>query len=204
MICEMRLQWWRDALGNIAAGAADPAHEIAAPLAELIRTRDVPLGALDALIVARQRDIYPDPFEDAAAFDGYIDATAAGLTWATARALGAPAAAEEAIRDAGWAAGLATYLRAVPALEARGRRPLADGRPEAIADLARTGLARLAKARRAAIPEAAVPALRAGWRADATLRRAAAAPERVAQGALAESEFARRAGLLRRSLLGRW
>jgi hypothetical protein len=46
--------------------------------------------------------------------------------------------------------------------------------------------------------------LLAGWRTEATLRRALADPGRVARGDLAESEFARRAGLLRRVLLGGW
>lgn len=204
MICEMRLQWWRDLLQQIAEGAAPDTHEIAAPLAEVIHKHDLPVEPLDRLVAARRWDIYRDPFEDEAALHAYLDATAGGLTWVAACALGTRRSGEPAIRDAGWAAGLASYLRAVPELAARGRRPLVDDRPEAIAELAQAGLARLASARRASIPGEATPALRAGWRAKAILKRAAEDPARVARGALEESEFARRAGLLRRALLGTW
>ncbi|SNS74319.1 squalene/phytoene synthase family protein [Tropicimonas sediminicola] len=204
MICEMRLQWWRDLLTRIAAGTVPDTHEIAAPLAGVIGHNGAVAEVLDRLIVARQWDIYRDPFEDDAALHAYIDATAAGLTWAAANVLGAPEASEPAIRDAGWAAGLANYLRAVPELETHGRRPLVDGRPAAVSALAQAGLDRLARARKATIPAEAYPALLAGWRAKATLERAAKEPARVADGALHESEFARRGGLFLRSLRGTW
>ncbi|MBC2835574.1 squalene/phytoene synthase family protein [Paragemmobacter straminiformis] len=203
MIAEMRLQWWRDILAEAARGQSR-AHEVAGPLAALIRDNDLPAGLLDRLVEARRWDIYADPFEDRAAFDAYLDDTAAGLFWAGACALGAPAAAEAPVRAFGWAAGLAAYLRAVPALEDRGRVPLIDGRAEAVAALAREGLARLDDyARtRAAIPQPARAALHAGWQAPALLRLAAREPLRVADGTLALSEFARRFGLTRLSLLG--
>lgn len=204
MICEMRLQYWRDCLEEIAAGRALPAQEVAGPLARVMAERGVDAAPLMALVEARRRDAWCEPFADGAAFDAYIEATAAGLMWVAAQALGTPATAEGAVRAAGWASGLAALLRAVPALEARGRRPLPDAGPEAIARLARSGLERLAAARRAPLPAEALPALRAGWRAAPCLRRALAEPGRVAAGRLEESDFARRAGLLRRTLLGTW
>lgn len=203
MIAEMRLQWWRDIVAEAAAGQTR-AHEVAGPLARLIREASLPADLLDRLVEARRWDIYSDPFEDRTAFDAYLDDTAAGLMWAAALALGAPPEAEAPVRAYGWAAGLAAYLRAVPALEDRGRIPLVDGRTEAVAGLADEGLARLQAYRRDRhlIPKRARAALHAGWQAEALLRQARAEPQRVGQGTLMLSEFARRSGLLRLSLFG--
>jgi phytoene/squalene synthetase len=204
MIAEMRLQFWRDVAEEIGQGAAPRAHEVAAPLAEVLRPEDALL--LDALVAARRWDIHKEPFEDAAHFETYLDATGGNLVWAAARALGAPDGAEAPMRDAAWAQALAAYLRAVPELEARGRFPLPDGRPEAVAALAREGLDRLARARarRREVPDPARQALYAGWQAEAILTRAARAPGRVADGTLglgAAGQSWRLAGV---ALTGRW
>ena len=201
LIAEMRLQWWRDALAEIAEGREVRRHEVTTPLARVLDAQGARI--LDAAVAARVRDARAEGFEDEAALDGYLDATAGGLLWAAARALGA-AAGEEAVRGAGHAQGLANWLRAVPELEARGRRPLVDGRPGAVAALARRGLERLRAARREGVPPPARPAMLAVWRAGPILRRAAAEPSRVADGTLEGSEFARRGGLLLRALTGRW
>jgi hypothetical protein len=135
--------------------------------------------------------------------DAYLEDTGAGLMWLACRALGAGQGAEQAARDAGWASGLAGFLRAAPELAARGRVPLVDDRPEAVAALARRGLSRLARARaaRRLLPLAAPLA---AWQAEGLLRQAASDPARVAAGALALSDFSRKWGLLRASLTGRW
>lgn len=204
IIAEMRLQFWRDVVEELATGKPPRAHEVAAPLAEAIPAHLI--GPLDALVAARRWDIHRDPFEDRAAFDAYIDATAATLVAVGARALGAPPEAEGVLRDAGWAFGLAAFLRAIPALEAAGRVPLVEGTPQAVRDLATEGLDRLARARagRAAVPGSAVPALFAGWRAEGVLRAARDIPERVMEGQLDGSEFAARLALMRVALTGRW
>ena len=204
MIAEMRLQWWRDVLAEAVAGKRR-AHEVAGPLAELIAARGLDVAVLDRLVEARRWDVYSDPFEDAAAFDAYLEDTAAGLTLAVAGALGAAAEAEAALRGFGWAAGLAGFLRAVPDLEARGRIPLVDGRPEAVAALATEGLGRLAKARPTLrrLPNGVRPALIAGWQTEGLLRQVAADPRCVAEGRMALSEFARRFGLLKAGMFGR-
>jgi phytoene/squalene synthetase len=203
MIAEMRLQWWRDALEEIAEGRPVRAHEVVGELAPLLDAEGARI--LDRAAAARRWDIYRDPFEDEAHFAEYLDATAGGLMWAAARALGAGPEAEPVVRDFGWGAGLAAFLRAIPALDARGRKPLPDGRPGAVQTLAREGLARIARARRSrhGISRAA-PALYAGWQAAPILRQAAADPMRVAAGTLGLSEFSRRARLLGVSLTGRW
>ncbi len=204
IICEMRLQWWRDALTGIGVGDTPRAHEVVTPLAAAIGGKAEVIAPLDALVAARSHDIYLDGFETEADFRTYLQDTAGGLMWAAACALGSYAGAEEAVRQVGWASGLATYFRAIPDLEARGRRPLADGRPEAIVRLAQQGLDGLDRARRTGLPPEARPAARAGWRAQGILTRALKEPRRVADGSLEDSEFARRASLLSRSAFGRW
>ncbi|EEW25834.1 squalene/phytoene synthase family protein [Rhodobacter ferrooxidans] len=203
MIAEMRLQWWADAIDDLGRGTQRP-HEVIAPLAEVVQAADLP--AISRMIDARRHDIYAAPFADAAALDGYLQDTGAALMWLAARALGAPEATEAVVRDAGWAMALASYLRAVPDLQARGRVPLPDARPQAVADLARQGLARLARARgaRRLVPVSAHPALLAGWQTQALLQLAVAQPERVAANDLRLSEFSRRGGLLWQALTGRW
>lgn len=204
-IAEIRLQWWREAVAEAAAGRTR-AHEVAAPLAELIRAAHLPVALLDAMAAARRREAWGDPFPDDAALAAHLDATAGNLMWLAARVLGAPASAEPVVRDFAFGAGLAAWLRAVPAFEARGRLPLPDGRPAAVAALAREGLARIARARaaRAAVPRAAAPALLAGWQAAPLLARAAARPARVAEGRLALAEVHRRGLLAIRAVTGRW
>jgi len=202
VVAEMRLQWWRDAVAGAPAGATR-AHEVAGPLADLIRAGNLPVEVMDRLILARRWDVYREPFADAAAFSAYLEDTGGGLAWLAARVLGAGAGAEGAARDAGWAAGLAAFLRAVPELVARGRIPLVDDRPQAVAVLAAEGMARLARARanRAALPAAA---MLTGWQTESLLRMAQQAPQLVAEGGLATSEFVRRGSLLWAALTGRW
>ena len=125
--------------------------------------------------------------------------------WLAARACGADQRAEAAVRDYGWAAGLAAFLRAVPVLEERGKRPLVDGRPGAVRDLAARGLEKIraARAGRYLVGKAA-PALLAGWQAEALLRQVVADPMVVAEGRMGLSEFARRGRLLWQGFSGRY
>jgi phytoene synthase len=206
IIAEMRLQWWRDTLDEIAGGGLVRAHEVAAPLAEVMRDAEIPAGMLDEAVVARRWDIGREPFADEAAFLDHLERTGGHLMWASALALGAPASAEGAVRHLARAAALASWFRAVPALEAAGRRPLPDAGPEAVARLAREGLAWIAAARaaRGAVPRAVRPALLPAWQAAPLLARAAAAPQRVRGGELQLSEFTRRGRLLWQAASGRW
>ncbi len=174
MIAEMRLQWWRDALDEIAKGGPVRRHEVATPLAALLSPEDA--HRLDALVAARIWDCHKDPFEDAQAFDAYIDATAGNLMQTAARLLGDLV---PGTRDLALATGLAAWFRAIPALETSGRKPLVDGRPEAVAALARSSLDRLAQAPRRAGP-AHWPAIGARQ----TLHQATKDPNAVADGRL--------------------
>ena len=196
MIAEMRLQWWRDALEEIGSGEPVRRHEVVDALAPVLDAEGAAL--LDALIEARRWDVYREAFADAAAFETYLDRTAGNLAWAAARALGS-VVGEAGLRDLAWAGGLANWFLAIPELEARGRFPLVDGRPEAVRGFARDGLSRLS--RTGSLPKEARPVALAAWRAKPLLRQAARDPGRVAAGALRQSEFARRFGLLWRATL---
>jgi phytoene/squalene synthetase len=202
MIAEMRLQWWRDALEEVAAGGPVRRHEVATPLASVVDAAGARL--LDDLVAARRWDIYRDPFEDMAHFRGYIRRTSANLLGVGAGALGG--APEEVIHDAGMALGLANWLRAVPALERAGRVPLVEGTPEAVRALGREGLEHLARARaaRGRIPAEARPAFLPLWLAGPVLKRAARSPGRVASGLLEPSPVRRRLGLMASAASGRW
>lgn len=183
MIAEMRLQWWRDALEEIAKDGIVRRHEVVTPLAHALDADAA--RALDRLVAARRWDIYRDPFEDADHFNAYLADTSGALMWAAAQALGAGPQAETQVRAFGTATGLARFLQAVPELEAQKRVPLVDGRAEAVADLCKAALASLPK--RAALRRVAgsgAPALTEGFLTQAILKQAARDPGRVAARAL--------------------
>jgi 15-cis-phytoene synthase len=195
LIAEMRLQWWRDVVENAASGAAR-AHEVAGPLHSLIGDFGLPVEVLDRLIAARRWDIHKEPHDS---LPDYLEDTGAGLMWLAARALGAPEGAEEPVRAYGWATAAASYLRAVPELQARGRHPLPSGlTPQ---DLARLGLEKLAVARkgRRAVPRDVAPALLAGWQTEGLLRQALAG-----HAAPQLPEVTKRWQLLWQTVSGRW
>ncbi len=202
MIAEMRLQWWRDALREIAEGPSVRRHEVVTPLSRVLSPHLA--EKLDEYVAVRRWDIYRDPFEDDAHFDAYIDHSAGTLMVVSAQTLGP--ADEKVLRDYGYAVGVANWLRAIPELEARGRIPLLDGTTDGVRALAKKGLEKLRKARaaRTAISDSARPAFNAGWQADWVLRRAFTKPQVVADGGLSQSEARRRLSLIRLTLTGRW
>lgn len=211
LIAEMRLQWWLDVVEAACKDSAPPrAHEVAAPLHALIQERGLPQEALEAMITARRHDAYGEAFAGRAAFDAYIEETSAGLMWLAARSLGAPDRAEEAVRGYGRAAGIANYLKAVPDLVERGRRPLpiaADEAPElVIAELARDGLESLKRARggRKSLPKGAAPAMLSGWQTAPLLKLALRDPASVLEGRFQLSEFSKRGRLLMQSFSSSW
>jgi len=120
--------------------------------------------------------------------------------WLAGRALGAPDGAEHSLRAYGWAAAAASYLQAVPELEARGRQPLPQGTTPQ--DLARLALVKLAAARQARplVPKEIAPAFLAGWQAESLLRQVV----KTGRCDAGLSEFQRRWRLLRQAFTGRW
>ncbi|VAV88455.1 Phytoene/squalene synthetase-like protein, partial [hydrothermal vent metagenome] len=174
---------------------------VVTPLADILDAEGADL--LDQMIEARRWDIYRDPFEDGAHFTRHLEHTAGHLLLVAARALGAVEAAP--LMDAGYAHGLAGWLRAVPALEQAGRVPMVDGRAEAVKALAAKGLTRLKRARekRGQIA-AARPALLPLWQTGAILKRARNDPRRVAEGRLDSAPALSRLRLMARAASGRW
>ncbi len=204
MVALMRLQWWVDTVAGFGPDTLHPAHETAGPLARLVADTGLDTAPLVAMAEARRADVEPRPFGTEAELWAYLDATGGNLMTSAARLLGAAETAMPPIASFARGAALAAYLAAVPELMARGRNPLPDAAPEAIAALAREGLAQIAAARRnrALILKSIRPALWPGWQAKTFLARAAARPLLVVQGGLATSEFRRRASLLTRALFG--
>ncbi len=202
IIAEMRLQWWTDALEEIASGGLVRRHEVVTSLAHVL---DAPAAReLQKAVEARLWDVYRDPFEDQAAFSKYIEDTAASLLRAASQALSGDMPGM--LTDLGYASGLAQFLRAVPELERQGRRPLVDGRPNAVRDLAQQGFDRLVKSRqrRADLSKAAQPVTLAAWQAGPILKQAKADPRLVANGTLGMSEAYKKLRLIWCAASGRW
>lgn len=199
MIAEMRLQWWRDALEEIAENRPVRRHEVVTPLAGFLTPDHA--RALDGLIDARRWDIGSDPFEDEAGMWRYLEATTGRLLWTAAQALGAEPTEEAAFVKTTRAVALANWLQALPELEARGKRPMHDGRPETLAALAKTALSDLKE--QSGLGSASRLVLLSGWRARHILKTTAHHPGRVARGALATPELHRSLSLIRARLLGR-
>lgn len=200
LIAHMRLQWWRDVLTD----PTPKAHEVAGPLHELLAQGGIDRQILDDMAASRVWDIYSEPFESLHRFNRYIDNTAGGLAAACAMALGAGVQAVGVARAYGRAQGLANFLRAVPDLLAQGRKPLIDDSEDAIAALARQGLATLdlARSNRRDLGDA-WPAVLASAQAGAILRRAAKYPYLVRHGGLTLAPAAARARLIWASLTRR-
>jgi NADH dehydrogenase [ubiquinone] 1 alpha subcomplex assembly factor 6 len=184
----IRLQWWRDAL----AAAAPPAHPVARALHAALGGFALHRAALEGAIDARERELEEPPPADLAALERHLAATSGAITEAALTALGATDPASRAAGErVGLVVGLAGLVRALPADLAHGRSLLPTAEltrhgldPEGVAEagirldpvlvlLAARGLAHLqaARAQRAAVPRAALPALLPGTLAAAYLER---------------------------------
>lgn len=201
MIAEMRLQWWLDAMDEIATGATVRRHEVVTPLAAHLSPEQALL--FKDLISARRWDVYKDPFDSEAAFETYLSHTTGNLLVVATQLLGN--APEPVVRDFAAAHAVTRWLLAIPELEAAERIPLLDGRPEAVRVLAETALDRQASGRKrwGEIEPAVRAALYCCWKDRAILRQATKTPDRVAAGALGLSGFREKFGLLTLTLTGR-
>jgi phytoene synthase len=190
IIGQMRLQWWRDAIAEAAAGTPRK-HPVVAGLVEVLAAGIAP-DDFEPLLVGRELDFDPAPLADLAALEAYADGTSATLVGLAVRLLGADdEATRQAARHVGIAWALVGVLRAVPFLAQRRRSllpadlvaaagldldALHEGRPgPALAVVARQLGAcagtHLAAARRLRVARAARTALLPATLADMHLRR---------------------------------
>ncbi|MBL8808196.1 MAG: squalene/phytoene synthase family protein [Rhodospirillales bacterium] len=166
---QIRLQWWREALAEIAAGGPVRKHPVVAALAGA--RPDVAL--LTGIVDARERDLDDAPFADLDALEAYARGTSGTLTRAAFAMCGAEGG--QAASDIGTAYGLAGMLRSLPHFSRARRCILPDAlvaqaglaheqihEGKAGADLARAvepvalrARELLAKARTAGVPRAA-------------------------------------------------
>lgn len=115
MIGQIRLQWWRDALDEIALGREPRQHEVVSPLAAAIRRHALPLASFERLLDARELDLDDQPPPNLASLGQYLDGASGGLFELALAVLGVDhEAAHEVAHAAGTGVGIAGLLRALP------------------------------------------------------------------------------------------
>jgi phytoene synthase len=118
---EIRLQWWREALGRAGEGERT-GNPVADAMGEVLRAHPALRASLDRLIDARRFDIATRIMPDRPALDAYLDSTAGAMFRAAAELLGAGASeVDRAVLAGGLAYGLAGLMRALPFNASRGR-----------------------------------------------------------------------------------
>lgn len=117
---EIRLQWWRDMLDGSGKGDS-LANPLAAGLMQAIGDHGLPRVPLVAMTEARIFDLYDDPMQDTAMFEGYAGETASALIQMSAMVLDPQnaQAASEAAGHAGIAQAVAGCLMLLPTHRAR-------------------------------------------------------------------------------------
>jgi NADH dehydrogenase [ubiquinone] 1 alpha subcomplex assembly factor 6 len=182
MLGQIRLQWWRESIAAAFDGGPVRHHFVVEPLAAAISEFALTRAHFDRLIDARETDLASDPPASLTALEDYAEASSARLVYLALEVLGvSDAAATAAALHIGIAYGLAGLLRAVP-FQAPAARPIipADiaartglteqdyrlprstpGLRAAAAELAAAACRHLdmARAHRAKVPRAALPAL---------------------------------------------
>jgi len=118
---EIRLQWWRDALGHMD-GKVAMAAPVADALGTAIATHDLPKPLLLGMIDARSADLDGGGFHDLPALKAYLYKSEGALFALSARILGADTAQiSRAANEAAVACGLTNVMRVLPRDAAAGR-----------------------------------------------------------------------------------
>lgn len=188
----IRLQWWREAVEEAAAGKPARRHEVAGPLHAAVTAGALDPRELLGLVDAREIEAEEEGIPTRGAFGAYLRAGAGGLALAMGRALGVEDAALPVLQRIGALHGLAGILRSIEAHARQGRCLLPrDALAEAgvsaeavIADparaeplrraLAEEGAGTLAAALAERLPRTALPVALTGLLARRDLRRLAA------------------------------
>lgn len=156
---DIRLAWWREAVGEIYAGAQTRAHPALAAFAAAQKEAPMSHATLASLIEARAKDLEAAPFAGWSDLEAYVDATAGGVMRLAVEACGADCAPLEAfLRHAGRAWGCAGLARAAPFWRARGRLVL-PGEADEVEALLQRARAEHAMARATRPPGATFPAV---------------------------------------------
>jgi len=115
MLGQIRLQWWREIVEAAFAGAPVRQHEVAAPLAAVIRDFALSRALFDRMIDTRELDLADEPPATLAALEDYAEGTSATLLFLALEALEASeTATRSAAREVGIGYALAGLLRAMP------------------------------------------------------------------------------------------
>lgn len=112
---EIRLQWWSDALQNIAHGSVE-ANPVAASLVQAIETYRLPTTPLLDLIEAHTFDLYNDPMPMLTDLEGYAGETVSAIMQLSAIILagGRDPGTADVSGHAGAALGIVETLRRLP------------------------------------------------------------------------------------------
>ncbi len=211
---EVRLQYWRDLLEGEGHGSTE-ANPTASELLNAVEMHRLPVPALLAMSEARIFDLYDDPMESIAAFEGYAGETASALIQLASLVLDPTRAAgwSETAGHAGVAQTVAGGLLLLPRHISRGqvyipsevldatgldRQSFLDGKDAkrirtAIEAFAGFGLDHLAKSLRADVrlPVSLAPAYLPVAMAHGVLKRAAADGRRATEGRLRSAQWRR-------------
>jgi len=114
---EIRLQWWREAIGGERPGEI-PANPVAAALMRTIERHGLSGEALASLIEARRFDVYDEPMASLADLESYAKSTCSALFALTSQILGG-IGGEIAAGPAGIAYAVHDALRLFPLHAAR-------------------------------------------------------------------------------------
>jgi phytoene synthase len=114
----IRLQWWRDSISEAAGGNDTPALRA---LRSVISRHALPTAPFEALIDARDADLYSDPPVTLAELEQFMAETESSLFELGAAVVGAGEGLAERPRRAGLAYGLARRLARFPVDRAKAR-----------------------------------------------------------------------------------
>lgn len=222
---EVRLQYWRDLLEGSAHGET-AANPVAAELLCAVEAWRLPVAPLVAMADARIFDLYDDPMETTAMFEGYAGETAAALIQLAALVLDTEAAegVAEIAGHAGVALAVAGAILLMPIHRARGQvylptqilasvgldrdtflAPAADDRMgAAIQAFAGFGLDHLRKARSAGrIPKSLLSAFLPVTLAEPVLKRAMSMGAGCLKSDIRPPQWRRQLAMMRLLLTGR-
>lgn len=196
LIAEMRLQWWVDALEEIADGGKVRRHEVTTPLVDVLDTDNAQM--LVRTVDARRQIARRAVFETHDAWMTFLEETSGVLQSVATRALGLSDFEDWSVAR-GRGLGLANYLLGIPELLRRGQNPLPPMTDAEFSEILRSNISNLSgRAPKDKTPARIVDL--ATWRASSILKRALADQTAIVEGRLAGSEFGRRAGLFWQSL----